>query len=211
MQTRSHAAIRYAESQFVREPAAWATIRTKGESLRPGMQMSAYEGALLHWLLAQHKAKRVLEIGSFMGLTALWMARALPKDGTLVTLEREAAYAACARNHVAGDPRIRVEEGDALLWLKATQEAPFDVLFIDGEKKAYADYLEAALPHLAPGALVIADNTLLFGAMLGEEEARTSAAAKEAMTRFHALLADDTRFRSILLPTPEGLTLATVL
>lgn len=211
MENRTHATADYAVSQFVREPYDWGAVRAQGERLRPGMQMSVYEDALLSWLIALHNAERVLEIGSFMGLTALWMARALPSNGALITLEREAGYAALARQYTAQDPRIHVAEADALAWLGSYKEAPFDALFIDGEKRSYLAYLEAALPHLRKGALIVADNTLLFGAMLGTSDARVSKEAHAAMTRFHTALADETRFHSILLPTLEGLTVSVLL
>jgi len=211
MEARHQPTTDYATAQFVREPEAWATIRARGEALRPGMQMSAYEGALLSWLVGLKQAGRVLEIGCFMGLTALWMAKALPPSGTLVTLERDAGYAQEARAHLAIDLRIEVVETDALHWLasdEAAAKGPFDVLFIDGEKKSYAAYLEEAMRLLAPGALIIADNTLLFGAMLGQEGTRASKEAVAAMTRFHEMLADERRFTTTLLPTTEGLTIA---
>lgn len=211
MENRTDATTAYAVSQFVREPHGWESVRAQGERLRPGMQMSAYEDALLSWLVGLHNAQRVLEIGSFMGLTALWMARSLPKDGVLITLEREANYAVLARENTAQDARIRVVETDALSWLTQCEEAPFDALFIDGEKRSYLAYLEAALPHMRKGALIVADNTLLFGAMLGTSDARVSKEAHAAMTRFHAALADESRFKSILLPTNEGLTVSVLL
>lgn len=200
----------YASPRFAPEPGSWTARRAFGESLRPGLQMSAYEGAMVAWLLRLHGARRIVEIGSFVGVSALWLASALPADGKLTTLERDAAYAAHARETLAltGEERVEVVEGDALTYLKQSTET-FDALFIDGEKKTYPDMLEAALPKLGAGALILADNTLLFGAVLGETPAaRVSAAALDAMERFHATLADKTRFDTIILPTIEGLTVA---
>ncbi len=209
---RHHALDRFAELTGTTEPALWATRRALGESLRPGMQMSVYEGALAAWILKLHGAKRVVEVGSFVGLSALWLASALPSDGQLITLERDPAYAKHAHETVelCGESRIRVIETDALAYLKHRTE-PFDALFIDGEKTLYPDCLEAALPHLRKGGLVLADNSLLFGAMLNEEpRARVGTAQREAMQRFHTLLSDKTRFDTTLIPTTEGLSVAVV-
>lgn len=207
---RTLALAEYAAPRFAPEPEGWAARRAFGESLRPGLQMSAYEGAMVAWLLRLHGAKRIVEVGSFVGVSALWLASALPEGGKLTTLEREAPYAAHARETLAlaGEERVAVVEGDALAYLQQSTDM-YDAIFIDGEKKTYPDMLETALPKLRAGALIIADNTLLFGAVLGgAPAARVSAAALAAMERFHAILADKARFDTIILPTVEGLTVA---
>lgn len=199
----------YASPRFAPEPERWAARRAFGESLRPGLQMSAYEGAIVAWLLRLHGAQHIIEIGSFVGVSALWLASALPRGGTLTTLERDTAYAAYARETMVcvGEERVDVVEGDALAYLRHSAQT-FDAIFIDGEKKIYPDMLDAALPKLRAGALIIADNTLLFGAVLGDTAARVSTSALAAMERFHAILADRERFDTIMLPTIEGLTVA---
>lgn len=203
----------YAAATFVTLPAWWDSVRAAGEALRPGIQLGAYEAGLVAWLLRLRGVTRVLEVGGFVGASALAMVHAVP-GATVVTLERDAKAAALAAQHFAahGQGRVTLLEGDALAVLASPglqAEAPFDALFIDAEKRQYPDYLEAALPLLKPGALILADNTLLFGAMAGEEpRARVSAEAKAAMTQFHAMLADRARFDAVLLPTEEGLTVA---
>lgn len=207
---RNTALARYVQQHFVTEPERWQARRALGESLRAGLQMSAYEGALVAWLLRLHGATHVLEVGSFVGVSALWLASALPADGRVTTIERDATYAAHARDTMqhAGETRVECVEADALDFL-ATCTTRFDALFLDGEKKTYADVLDAALPHLKNGALIIADNTLLFGAMLGEApRAHVSDAQRDAMERFHTILTDTTRFDTTILPTTEGLTVA---
>lgn len=209
-QERTLALESYAAPRFAPEPERWAVRRAFGESLRPGLQMSAYEGAMVAWLLKLHGAKRVVEVGSFVGVSALWLASSLPDDGKLTTLERDAACAAHARETLeyAGEERAEIVEGDALSYLLNTTES-FDTIFIDGEKKTYPDMLEAALPKLRAGALIMADNTLLFGAVLGEEpRTKVAPATLAAMERFHTILADRTRFDTVILPTIEGLTVA---
>lgn len=213
MQTRSSGVtMDYITRTFVREPAWIAAARTEGERLRPGMQISTYEGHLLQWLVRISGAATILEIGAFMGVSALWMAGGLPAHGRLTSLEFSADYAAAARAHVAASPQqhaIDIVHTDAHAWLAALPPATrFDLVFIDAEKAGYADYLDAVLPHLSPRGWVIGDNTLLFGALSGEQPDAARASAKAAMARFNETLADAARFESVLLPTAEGLTVA---
>lgn len=213
MQTRDHGAtMAYITRTFVREPEYIALSRAEGERRRPGMQISPYEGHLLQWLVGVSGASNILEIGTFMGTSALWMAGGLPEGGRLTSLEFEAEHAALAAAHSAASPhaaRLQVVQADAHAWLAQTPPSPqWDLVFIDAEKKGYADYLEAVLPRLMPRGWVIGDNTLLFGALSGDNPHGASAAAKASMQRFNETLADPSRFASLLLPTAEGLTVA---
>jgi caffeoyl-CoA O-methyltransferase len=155
-------------------------------------------------------AQNILEIGAFMGYSTLWMASALPANGTIISLEFRDEHAALARAHAASSPhaaQVTIHEGDALHWLGAQAVTPrFDMLFIDAEKRAYPEYLQAALPLLTPHALVVADNSLLWGALSGDAPDAASKEAKTGMQRFNDMLADPALFDGILLPTPEGLT-----
>lgn len=213
MQSRNASpTVDYITRTFVREPAWLAPVRAAGEARRPGMQVSPLEGHLLQFLLRMSGAAKVLEIGTFMGYSTLWMAGGLPADGRITALEFDAGYAAQAREHVEASPyakQIDIINGDAHAWIAALPHAPqFDLVFIDAEKKGYADYLEAVLPRLNPRGWIIGDNTLLFGALSGENPEASSKAAMAAMTKFNATLADASRFESVLLPTAEGLTVA---
>jgi caffeoyl-CoA O-methyltransferase len=201
------ASMQYLTQTFVKDDL-FAAIRTIGETLHPGMQLAPYEAHLLRWLARVSGAKRILEIGSFVGYSSLWLAQALPPDGQLVTLEKNPEHAALARAHTHDDPRIQVVEADACAWLTSYKGAAFDFLFIDGEKRRYNEYLDAAMPHLAPKAWIVADNTLLFGALAGEAKKPVPDATIAAMQQFNARLADPQHFDSCLLPTSEGLTVA---
>jgi predicted O-methyltransferase YrrM len=162
---------------------------------------------LLHWLAKLVGAKNVLEIGTFMGGTALWMAHA---GATVTSLEFNTSYATEAQAHVADSPyaqRITIAQGDALVWLEnQPKTSRYDLLFIDAEKRSYMKYLDAALPLLQQRALVVADNSLLWGAVTGEDPKAASKEATEVMRAFNARLADP-EFDGILLPTAEGLTI----
>jgi caffeoyl-CoA O-methyltransferase len=201
------ATMQYLTQTFVKEDF-FAEIRNIGETLYPGMQLSAYEAYMLHWLVRVSGAKRILEIGSFVGYSARWLARALPPDGTLVTLEKHPEHAALVRVHTQDDPRIQAVEAEAMAWLKTYTGTGFDFLFMDGEKRRYNEYLDAAMPHLTPEAWIVADNTLLFGALAGEAKKSVPDATITAMHQLNARLADAAYFESCLLPTEEGLTIA---
>jgi caffeoyl-CoA O-methyltransferase len=211
--TRNKSAdIDYITRTFVREPNYIAMSRAAGEQRRPGMQISAYEGHLLQWLVRISGAKNILEIGTFMGTSTLWMAAGLPENGIITTLEFSEEYAALARQHFAASPlvdRIEMAQGPALDWFRTRPAVPqFDLVFIDADKNNYANYLEEVLPRMNKRGWIIGDNTLLFGVMSGEKPDGASPVAKEAMTKFNETLADPARFESILLPTVEGMTLA---
>ena len=213
MQTRSDGAtLEYITRTFVHEPDYIARIRAEGERRRAGMQISSFEGHLLAWLVNISGAKNILEIGTFMGVSTLWMASALPDGGNITSLECDAAHAQIAAAHVAASLHknsVNIIHTNAHEWLSATPATPqFDLVFIDAEKKGYADYLDAVLPRMRPRGWVVGDNTLLFGALSGENPDGASAAAIASMRRFNQTLADSSRFESLLLPTPEGMTVA---
>jgi len=213
MQTRSGGlTLDYIARTFVREPEYIAASREEGERRRAGMQISPYEGHLLQWIIRISGAANILEIGTFMGTSALWMAGGLPEHGTITSLEFAADHAALAQTHVAASPyasRIEIVAGDAHAWIAQTATTPqWDLVFVDAEKTGYADYLEAVLPRMNKRGWIIGDNSLLFGALSGEQPEAASKMAIDSMTRFNKTLADSTRFESVLLPTPEGLTVA---
>lgn len=202
----------YITRTFVEEPHWIAPARAAGEALRPGIQISPYEGHLLRWLVRLKQPEQALEIGSFMGVSAMWLGDGLPPSARLQVIEANPDYAARAAQHLAQSPahaRIMLQVGDAHQWLEAQPAVPsFDFVFIDAEKPGYARYLDALLPRLRPQAWIVGDNTLLFGALSGRAPQAASAAARQSMQQFNARLADAARFDSILLPTPEGMTVA---
>ncbi|MFZ4124876.1 MAG: O-methyltransferase [Rickettsiales bacterium] len=197
----------YLSSTFVGDDP-FASVRAEGEKRHPGMQVSPYEAHLLAWLVTISGAKHILEVGTFMGYSTLTMASALPKDGGIITLEKSDENAKIAAQHCAQDKRIEVVCADAQAWIKNYAGEKFDMIFLDAEKRQYPAYLKAALPHLNPNAWVLADNSLLWGAVSGDDPKAASKEATEAMRKFNALLADKTKFDGVLLTTPEGLTVA---
>ena len=204
--------IDYITRTFVVEPDYIGSMRKEGEKRRPGMQVSPYEGSVLAWLVAMTGAKNILEIGTFMGYSTLWMASALPDTGRITSLEFDADYAHQASRHIHDTPcakKIHIVHTDALTWLQSQAKKPsYDMVFIDADKRNYFNYLNAVLPLMNSRGTIVGDNTLLWGALSGEAPDAAKDDAKLAMTQFNETLADAVRFDSVLLTTPEGLTVA---
>jgi regulator of protease activity HflC (stomatin/prohibitin superfamily)/predicted O-methyltransferase YrrM len=146
-------------------------------------------GRLLETLVYLAQPKLVLEVGTFTGYSALAMARALPPDGRVITLEADPKHAAFARRRLDRHGRIAIREGDALESI-AQLDGPFDLVFLDAAKSAYVDHYEAVLPKLAPRGLIVADDTLF-----------------DSVQPFNAHVADDPRVVQVLLPFDDGVTI----
>jgi predicted O-methyltransferase YrrM len=135
----------------------------------PPINVSPSQGKFLSLLAKSHRAKRVLEIGTLGGYSTIWLARALPSDGSLVSLELEQHHADVARKNIerAGfTSQVQVRVGPATESLKALAiEAvePFDFIFIDADKEGYPDYLELSLALSQTGTLIVADNVVRDG------------------------------------------------
>ena len=132
----------------------------------PEISVSASQGKLLHLLARIIDAKRILEIGTLGGYSTIWLARALPPDGKLITLEIDPHHAAVARHnleraHLLKTVEIKLGPAlDSLHELHAKREPLFDLIFIDADKERYPQYLKEAMPLLRERGLVLADNTL---------------------------------------------------
>ncbi len=151
------------------DPILTAALARSEEAGLPPIAISANIGRFLHVLALARGARRVLEIGTLGGYSTIWLARALPSSGLLVTLEYEPLHADIARQNLdaAGvhDP-VEIRVGAALETLQALEDAgvdPFDLVFIDADKEPYTEYLDAAVRLSAPGTLIIADNVVRRG------------------------------------------------
>jgi predicted O-methyltransferase YrrM len=151
------------------DPALEAALRSSEAAGLPSIQVSPLQGKLLHLLARAAGARRILEVGTLGGYSALWLARALPPGGKLVTLELEAKHAEVARENLArggvGD-RVEIRLGPAIASLDRLAEErapPFDLVFVDADKREYPEYLERTIPLCRPGALWIADNVVRRG------------------------------------------------
>jgi predicted O-methyltransferase YrrM len=170
----------------------------------PPIQVTPNQGKLLHLLARTIGARRILEIGTLGGYSAIWLARALPPGGRLVTLEFEPKHAAVAlenltRAGVAGRVEIRVGAAlEALPKLAAEGGDPFDLVFIDADKENNPDYFEWALRLTRPGSLIIVDNVARHGEVI---DASSPDAAVTATRRVLELMASDPRVSATAIQT----------
>jgi caffeoyl-CoA O-methyltransferase len=172
----------------------------------PQMMVGRLEGRLLKLLVAAIGARRVLEVGTFTGYSALSMAEALPADGELVTCEINERHADMARRFIARSPygeRIRVVVGPAIETLRQL-EPGFDFAFIDADKPMNRAYYEEALRLLRPGGLIAVDNVLRGGAVLNDADRSESVVATRD---FNDFVAGDERVEGALLPVRDGVML----
>jgi predicted O-methyltransferase YrrM len=169
-------------------------------------------GALLHALVLASGATRVLEIGTAIGYSTLWMAAALPADGMLVTLERDPSRAAAARGSFAEagvDGRVTVMVGDADRYLHKLA-GPFDLIFQDGDKAGYAPMLDRLVALLRPGGVLVTDNVLWDGEVVPGfvTTPRRTPEDTAAIAAYNARLAADRRLTVSWLPVGDGVALA---
>jgi predicted O-methyltransferase YrrM len=168
----------------------------------PSIQVSPPQGKLLQLLVRLVGAEKILEFGTLGGYSAILMARALPQDGRLITLEAKSEYAEVARRSIerAGvGERVEVRVGPALEALPSLEgEAPFDLVFIDADKVNTPNYFAWALDHVRPGGLIIADNVVRDGTLA---DATAADEATQAQRRLHEMLADEDRVSATTIQT----------
>ncbi|MGQ0713485.1 MAG: O-methyltransferase [Gemmatimonadaceae bacterium] len=201
----------YIASLFARDDDVLAALREAAdrEGLPP-IAISAVTGRLLQVLLAAIRAEQVLEVGTLGGYSAIWMARALPPSGRLVTVEIDERHAEFARNYVgrAGlEERVDVRVGRAIDVLPSLDGERFDAIFLDADKEPLPTYFEWALRLLRPGGLLIADNALWGGRVLDPE---TEDEATRGVREFNRRVATDPRVRGTIVPIGDGLAVAVV-
>lgn len=160
------------DALFGLDPAYPEVLRRSDEAMLPTIAVSSSTGRLLQVLVAASGARRVLEIGTLGGYSTLWLARALPDDGHLLSLEFNPHHADVARANLSSaavDGRVDIRVGDARVTLAALIDAdtePFDLAFIDADKESYPEYLEAIVALARPGTLIVADNVVRGGAII---------------------------------------------
>jgi predicted O-methyltransferase YrrM len=161
----------------------------------PPHDVSPPQGALLELLARLMGARSILEIGTLAGYSTLWLARALPPGGRLVTLEADPRHAEVARANLAGVAEVIV--GPALETLP-TLAGPFDLVFIDADKRSNAEYLRWALRLSRPGTLIVADNVVRGGAVADGSSTDPSVVGVRA---FFAAVAAEPRLRATAIQT----------
>ena len=172
----------------------------------PQMMVGRLEGRFLKLLVAAIGARRVLEVGTFTGYSALSMAEALPAEGEIVTHDINERHAEMAKRYIARSPyadRIRIVVGPARETLRQL-EPPFDFAFIDADKPSNLAYYEEALRLVRSGGLIAVDNVLRGGAVLdGADRSEASVATRD----FNDFVARDDRVEGVLLPLRDGVML----
>jgi predicted O-methyltransferase YrrM len=217
-QERWTAVDRYLADRLLEPDAALdAALDASAAAGLPAHGVSPTQGRLLELLARIQGARTILELGTLGAYSTIWLARALPPGGRLMTLELDAGYAEVARANlaragVADVVEVRVGPArDALAVLAAEGHDPFDLVFIDADKAGNAEYLGAALELSRPGTLIVADNVIRGGSVLDGEDA-----SAVGVRRFFDLIAAEPRLRATAIQTVgekgyDGFALAVVL
>ena len=203
----------YIADLFAEEQSVHKTIRFQME--KEGfdhMSLSPIEGQMLSFYTKFIGAKNIVEVGSLLGYSAVWMANALPEDGKIYCLEISEERSDTIRRNFEQhnmSHKLEVLSGDALDQLNyLSTKAPFDMCFIDANKGAYVKYLDWAESNIKKGGLIIGDNTFLFGGVYDEKNSDESKNRIAIMKQFNTRLADKEKYNSMLFPTSEGMTIA---
>lgn len=219
MQEQWTAVDRYITDLLVPPDAALdAALRASVEAGLPAINVAPNQGKLLQILARTQGAKRILEVGTLGGYSTIWLARALPPGGRVITLELEPKHAEVARaNFVRAGlaDMIEIRTGPAsesLARLAAEGAAPFDLIFIDADKAGIPDYFGWALKLSRPGSLIIVDNVVRKGAVA---DATSTDPSVRGVRRFNEILAREKRVTATTLQTVgskghDGFTLALV-
>ena len=207
------------------------TRNTHLEVINPRMLSGHVQGRVLSMLSKMIRPKRILELGTFTGYSALCLAEGLVDDGRLITIEHNDEMEDAIRRNLALSPlgeKIELVIGDAKEWLREFRErsqasyslenAPealqlkggelFDLVFIDADKKEYCDYLDLVLPLMNEGGWILADNTLWDGHII--DPAYDKDKQTVALRAFNDKVAEDERLEKVILPLRDGLTVIRV-
>jgi predicted O-methyltransferase YrrM len=201
------------------DPVLEAALQAAADAGLPDISVSPSQGKMLNLLALGQGARRILEIGTLGGYSAIWLARALPPGGRLITLEADPRHAEVARDNLAnaglaGLCEVRVGPAlDTLPVLHAAGDGPFDLIFIDADKPSYPDYLSWSVRLSRPGTMIIADNIVRGGAVI---DAASKYPGVQGVRRFVAALAAEPRVSATVIQTVghkgyDGFALAVVL
>jgi predicted O-methyltransferase YrrM len=206
------------ENLIPADPALDKALKSNQAAGLPTIDVAPNQGKLLHLLARIQGARRILEIGTLGGYSTIWLARALPSDGNLVTLEVEAKHAEVARANIerAGlSSLVQLRLGPALeslLQLQKEGAKPFDLIFIDADKQNIPAYLEWSLRLSRPGTVIITDNVIRDGAIINAEDPDPRV---QGVRRLFEMMSADPRLDATALQTVgtkgyDGFTLAIV-
>ena len=186
------------------DPALEAALEASAAAELPAIQVTPSLGKLLHLLARIEGARYILEIGTLGGYSTIWLARALPADGHLLTLEADAKHAEVARANIAraglaGTIELRLGRAlDSLPCVAAEGRPPFDLVFIDANKSDMAEYFDWALKLSHRGSVIIADNVIRHGGVL---DAESGDADIQGVRRFNERVAAEPRVSATEIQT----------
>jgi predicted O-methyltransferase YrrM len=209
----------FARAMFPHDEVLQSALAANAAAGLPAIDVSPAQGKFLCLLAKIHGARRILELGTLGGYSTIWLARALPADGLLVSLEAKPKHAEVARQNVARAgfaKSVRILTGkalDLLPTLKSEFKEPFDFIFIDADKAGTPDYYRWALELSKPGSVIIVDNVVRKGEVANPDTADANA---QAMRRFIEILAKDSRVEAAGVQTVgvkghDGFVIARVL
>lgn len=186
------------------DPALDAALEASAAADLPAIQVTPAQGKLLYLLARMGGARHILEIGTLGGYSTIWLARALPDDGRLLTLEADAKHAAVARANIARAGLTRTIELrlgralDSLPQVAAEGRGPFDLVFIDANKSDMAEYFDWALQLSRRGGVILADNVIRQGGVL---DTQSDDADIQGVRRFNARVAAEPRVSATEIQT----------
>ncbi len=200
------------------DPVLDEAVRASDEAGLPSIQVSPPQGRFLYVLAKVQGARRILEIGTLGGYSTIWLGRALPQDGRLVTMEIDPKHAEVARANIdrAGlSGQVTVLNGDAhnlLAELERQTEVPFDLTFIDADKASIPFYFESALRMSRPGSLILVDNVVRDGAVI---EADSTDPSVQGVRKLNEMISANGRLTATVIQTVgikgyDGLAIALV-
>jgi predicted O-methyltransferase YrrM len=193
---------RYIDDLFAPEDEVLTIARKEARKAGlPEIQVSSGQGKFIYLLAKLVGARRILEIGTLGGYSAIWLARALPEDGILVTLELENKHAKVASSNLARAGllnKVEIIVGPALDTLPkvAERQPPFDLVFLDADKVNYPNYFPLIMQSVRQGGLILADNVIRKGTVVDSKSDDPSA---EGARAFNAMIADDPRLEAVVL------------
>jgi caffeoyl-CoA O-methyltransferase len=201
------ALINYVNTLFAPEDEVLLSIQEAGrKNEMPNISLDAHEAQALQFLMKAIGARKVVEFGTLAGYSGTWIARALPADGKLYTLEASPKHAAVARSSFerAGlSDKVEIIEGPAVESMhKLNAQGPFDFVFIDADKESYPQYLAWAIDNLRSGGIVAAHNALRHGGVVSLQNE-----GDRQMDQFNRALAADERLFSSLFAFGDGMAL----
>jgi predicted O-methyltransferase YrrM len=198
----------FLSSQLVpADPILDAVVKSSADAGLPPIAVPPTQGKLLNLLARIIGAKKILEIGTLAGYSTIWLARALPADGRVITLEYDPKHAAVARKNfqrASLENRIEIRVGkalDTLPEIATAHLAPFDLIFIDADKENNPAYFTWALKLSRPGTIIIVDNVVRDGAVL---DAASSSADIQGIRQLFTMLANEPRVSATALQTVDA-------